>query len=151
VLGVERRDAEAPVTYASIVVQKDRDEPVYVQLAPGWSPEGSAGDVRREPSTTAAAGSSDQDILAPAEEQACVSFSAEARFRNHAHDHFVRLLSRCEKSVVCTVSTDVNPSGVEAEVRPSEHAEVLTFRGSPAREFEARVGCRWGEQSPRRQ
>jgi hypothetical protein len=150
VLGVERRDAEAPVTYASIVAQSDPDEPVYVQLAPGWSLERPSNDVRHYPSTTVTADSpSPSDLLAPAREQACVGFAAEARFRNHAHDHIVRLLSRCQKTVLCAVTTDVNPRGVEVEVRPSEHVEVLTFRGSPAREFEARVACAWGQQSPR--
>jgi hypothetical protein len=142
VLGVERSVPDAPATYASIVVQPEGDEPVRVQPAPGWSFEETSNDVRRYPSTMVATGASPV-LLAADEKQACVSFSAEARFRNLAHDHVVRLLSRCRAPVRCAVSTDVNPTGVEVDVRPSEHVEVLTYRGSPAREFEAHVECAW--------
>jgi hypothetical protein len=147
VLGVERSVPDAPATYASIVVQPEGEDLVRMQLAPGWSLEAPSNDVRLYPSTMIHASPS-PGMLAPVEKQACVSFSAEARLRNYAHDHLVRLLSRCRATVRCAVSTDVNPEGVEVEVRPSEHLEVLTYRGSPAREFEARVECEWRAQTP---
>lgn len=36
VLGVERSVPDSPATYVSIVVQPDREQPVRVELAPGW-------------------------------------------------------------------------------------------------------------------
>jgi hypothetical protein len=145
VLGVERSVPDAPATYASIVVHPG-DEVVSVQPAPGWSLESGSHDARVYPSTIVASTSSSAGVPARPDQRACVSFSAEARFRNHAHDHVVHLLSRCRTSVLCAVSTDVNRSGVDVDVKPSEHVEVITFRGSPAREFEARVHCAWRER-----
>jgi hypothetical protein len=78
----------------------------------------------------------------PAQDRACVHYWPEARFRNYAYDHVVHLLSRCEERALCAVSSDVNPKPVLVEVPPGERVEVLTFRGSPAREFRPFVECR---------
>jgi len=79
----------------------------------------------------------------PARGLTCVDFWPEARFRNYAYDHLVHLLSRCDVRALCAVSSDVNPRPVDVAVLPNEHVEVLTFRGSPAREFSPRVKCRF--------
>jgi hypothetical protein len=73
---------------------------------------------------------------------ACVSSWGEARYRNAGYDHIVHLQNRCEKTVLCRVTTNVNPDPVEGTVAPREEREVLTFRGSPAREFVPKVDCR---------
>lgn len=71
----------------------------------------------------------------------CVDSWAEARYRNYAYDHVVHLLSRCRTEVVCFVSTNVNPSAVRVELPAGAEMEVLTYRGSPAREFTPNVRC----------
>lgn len=73
---------------------------------------------------------------------ACVSAWGEARYGNAGYDHIVHIKNRCEKTVLCRVTTNVNPDPVEGTVAPREEREVLTFRGSPAREFVPKVDCR---------
>lgn len=72
----------------------------------------------------------------------CVESWPEARYRAYGYDHIVHLRSRCRVTADCTVTTDVSPEASRAVVRPAEHVEVLTFRGSPAREFTPTVVCR---------
>jgi hypothetical protein len=74
---------------------------------------------------------------------ACVEFQPEVRFRNSGYDHLVHLRSRCDRRTICAVATDVNPTPVDVPVPPREHVTVLTFRGSPAREFTPIVSCRF--------
>lgn len=76
----------------------------------------------------------------------CVDHWPEARYRNFGYDHIVHLASRCRESAVCQVSTDVNPEAQSATVKPQEHVEVLTFRGSPASTFSASVSCKAAPQ-----
>jgi len=71
----------------------------------------------------------------------CIDVRSEARYRNYGYDHIVVLESRCSQKARCEVSTDVNPALETLSMPPSERAEVLTFRGSPARQFFARVRC----------
>lgn len=72
----------------------------------------------------------------------CVEVWGEARYRNYGYDHIVHLKSHCPTAASCDVSTNVNPEAVRAVVLPQQHLEVLTFRGSPAREFIPRAECR---------
>lgn len=71
----------------------------------------------------------------------CMRWHQEARYRGYGYDHLVTLVSHCERSVACEVSTDVAPSAVTVAVAPGATETVLTFRGSPAREFTASVVC----------
>lgn len=73
---------------------------------------------------------------------ACVETWGEARYRNYGYDHIVHLRNRCEKAVICRVSSNVNPDPSEVTVASKMEAEVMTFRGSPAREFVPKVDCR---------
>lgn len=72
---------------------------------------------------------------------ACVDAWGESRYRS-GYDHIVHLRNRCQKTVVCRVSTNVNPEPVEGTVAPGEERELLTFRGSPARDFIPKVDCK---------
>lgn len=78
-----------------------------------------------------------------AEAPACVKHRAEARYRNLGYDHLVHVSNGCDRPVACRVSTNVNPDPVEIALSPGESREVVTWRGSPAREFTARVACRF--------
>jgi hypothetical protein len=85
-------------------------------------------------STARAAGESNTSL-------ACVEAWGESRYRV-GYDHIVHLRNRCEKTVVCRVSTNVNPDPVVGTLAPGEERELLTFRGSPARDFVPKVDCR---------
>jgi len=78
-----------------------------------------------------------------AEAPACVKHRAEARYRNLGYDHLVHVSNGCDQKVACRVSTNVNTEPVELGLNPGEAREVVTWRGSPAREFTARVVCRF--------
>jgi hypothetical protein len=72
---------------------------------------------------------------------ACIQHWPEVRYGNLGYDHLVHLRNDCRARANCTVSTNVNPKAIQAEVRAGGEAEVLTMRGSPAREFTAQVDC----------
>jgi hypothetical protein len=78
---------------------------------------------------------------APTDTPACVKQRTEARYRNLGYDHLVHLRNGCDARVACRVSTNVNPEPAELTLSPGEERELVTWRGSPAREFTARVSC----------
>jgi hypothetical protein len=71
----------------------------------------------------------------------CVRVSAEARYRGLGYEHVVHLENGCDKDVVCLVATDVNPEQQTVSVPPGVAADVITFIGSPSREFVPHVTC----------
>jgi hypothetical protein len=71
----------------------------------------------------------------------CVEYWPEVRYRNYGYDHWVHLWNRCDVPAVCDVASDVNPKPVRVEIAPRDRIEILTTRGSPAREFTPRVSC----------
>src|SRR4051812_46590926 len=81
------------------------------------------------------AAATEQPILA------CVTVTSEARYGGYGYNHIVRIANGCEQPVACVVSTDVNPAAENVTVRPKEVREVVTFWGSPAREFISHVRC----------
>lgn len=74
----------------------------------------------------------------------CIQVWGEARYRNMGYDHIVHINNRCPDSAVCDVATDANPVAIRVTVPPNQEVEVLTFRGSPSREFMPKVECRLG-------
>lgn len=82
------------------------------------------------------------DAGAPSALPACISVGTEARYVPYGYNHVVLLKSGCSKPATCTVATDVNPQAVTAEVAANTSVEVLTFSGSPAQAFRARVTCK---------
>ncbi len=71
----------------------------------------------------------------------CVQWKSEVRYSGYGYDHLVHLDNQCDHAVTCHVTTDVNPEGVKESLKPKAKATVLTMRGSPAREFKAKVSC----------
>ena len=71
----------------------------------------------------------------------CVSWKAEARFVGVAYNHLVHLHNKCEYNAECEVTTDVNPKGSKVQLPKDKKTTVMTFRGSPSREFKAKVTC----------
>ena len=75
----------------------------------------------------------------------CVEYNAEARYSGVGYDHLVHISNHCERTVACEVSTNVNPDKMRVSVASKATETVLTWRGSPAREFAAAVSCRLSE------
>jgi hypothetical protein len=83
-----------------------------------------------------------QDAGAPAALPACIQVSTDSRYVPYGYNHVVILKSGCSKAATCNVSTDVSPQAAAAEVAAGTTVEVLTFAGSPAQTFRARVTCK---------
>ena len=73
---------------------------------------------------------------------ACVHWRTEVRYANYGYDHWVVIHNGCQREAACVVTTNVNPEPIHVGVPEDTTKEVLTFRGSPARQFHARVVCR---------
>jgi hypothetical protein len=71
----------------------------------------------------------------------CVDVWGEARYRNYGYDHLVHVANHCAEPVRCDVWTSVNPARISVTVAAHDSKEVLTFRGSPAREFVPGAEC----------
>jgi hypothetical protein len=71
----------------------------------------------------------------------CVAYQTEASYAGVGYDHLVHLTNNCDKPAVCSVSTNVNPEPASVALAPGEKQTLVTWRGSPAREFTADVSC----------
>jgi hypothetical protein len=80
------------------------------------------------------------DAAAPV--PACIAVSTDSRYVPWGYNHVVTLRSSCARPATCLVSTDVNPQVQAVDVASGATVEVVTFMGSPAYTFVARVSCR---------
>ncbi|HEX7670345.1 MAG TPA: hypothetical protein VF395_12205 [Polyangiaceae bacterium] len=71
----------------------------------------------------------------------CIDVWPEARYRNYGYDHIVHINNHCAERAVCEVSTDVSPRSQRVTVDAGQELEVLTFRGSPSRDFQPLARC----------
>ena len=72
---------------------------------------------------------------------ACVTVATSAPYRI-GYDHVVTIENGCRTEADCTVSTDVSPAPITAVVPPRTSVDVVTWRGSPSRQFRADVTCK---------
>ncbi|MCP4675617.1 MAG: hypothetical protein GY854_08965 [Deltaproteobacteria bacterium] len=72
----------------------------------------------------------------------CVRWTKEARLVGVAFNHLVHLHNQCKHAVRCEVTTNANPQPSRADLLPDAKKTVLTFRGSPARDFKVKVICK---------
>jgi len=71
----------------------------------------------------------------------CVDVTTQARFASIGYDHIVILKSECKKAVKCQVRTNVTSEPASVTLAPAAEESVVTWRGSPAREFTPDVTC----------
>lgn len=71
----------------------------------------------------------------------CVKVRPEVRYGALGYDHIVHLRNVCDHTYQCAVKTNVNPQPIDVAVPARFEVQVVTFRGSPAREFVAYVDC----------
>lgn len=72
----------------------------------------------------------------------CVKHQGHARYQGFAWDHIVSIRNECEKAVACTVTTSANPEATNADVPARQEQHVVTFLGSPSRDFTYDLTCR---------
>jgi hypothetical protein len=78
-------------------------------------------------------------------EPPCILARTESPYRNYGYDHIVHLQNRCDAAVRCQVSSDVRSDPIDVGVDPGARVEVVLWRGSPVRLFNAKVDCRWAK------
>ncbi len=71
----------------------------------------------------------------------CAQVRAEAPYQAYGYTHIVAIDNHCEAPVRCRVATNVDPEWRALRVPAGETGQVVTRRGSPASEFEARARC----------
>lgn len=71
----------------------------------------------------------------------CVDVRKLVIYRAFGYDHIVNVDNHCKFSVDCAIWTNVNPKKIRVKVASGDRAEVLTFRGSPARIFTPYAKC----------
>lgn len=78
----------------------------------------------------------------------CVRVWGEARYRNSGYDHIVHVNNGCSAPALCEISTSANPTHTRLTVLPRQEVELLTFQGSPARDFDVHAECNLVLDSP---
>jgi hypothetical protein len=74
----------------------------------------------------------------------CISMTTEARSRNGSngsYDHVVHLTNQCGADASCTVSTNVQPEPIWADVANKKHVEVVMLEGSREAVFRPTAFC----------
>jgi len=71
----------------------------------------------------------------------CADVTKQAPYQGYGYSHIVSIENGCEYDLRCRVSTDVTPQPQSVRVEEGETELVVTRRGSPASEFQARVDC----------
>lgn len=72
----------------------------------------------------------------------CVQVHPRVRY-SLGYDHLVDLKNGCPRRVSCEVWTNVNPERQTAVLGVQESATVVTYIGSPAREFQPQTECKY--------
>jgi hypothetical protein len=93
-----------------------------------------------EPSPAMAVPSKRPTIAEPPLE-VCVGVWTEARYVGFGYNHIVHVANGCNAAASCTVTTNVNPEPQTVAVPPGSRTDVVTFVGSPASTFAAKVEC----------
>jgi len=78
---------------------------------------------------------------ARSEKPVCAKWWTQVVATAWGYNHVVYVENQCDQKMSCTISIDVAPQPITAAVAGKERAEVVTFRGSPSREFHAKVEC----------
>ena len=71
----------------------------------------------------------------------CVEVTKEAPYQAYGYTHIVVVRNGCDSRIRCQVSTNVDPDPQRITVAAGETSRTATRRGSPSREFDARVTC----------
>ncbi len=71
----------------------------------------------------------------------CVAVGGASVWGGFGYNHLVFLTNRCEATVLCTVTTNVDPEPQEATVPINMTVQVVTAVNSPVRMFIPFVSC----------
>ena len=74
----------------------------------------------------------------------CADARGSVRQEAYGYTHVVTLKNGCAKQVECALWTDVDPEPrTTVSAAPGQAVEIITRRGSPAREVSAHKSCRF--------
>ncbi len=71
----------------------------------------------------------------------CAKVTAHARYEAYGYTHVIELQNTCDKPVICSVWTDVDPAKVTLRAEPGTTESLVTRKGSPARAVAAQSEC----------
>jgi len=71
----------------------------------------------------------------------CLTWRTEARYRNYGYDHLVHIHNGCDVRAACSITTSASPDVIRVSIGAGADVTVVTFVGSPSREFTADVQC----------
>jgi hypothetical protein len=72
----------------------------------------------------------------------CAVVTASASYVAYGYNHIITLTNSCKKAVECAVWTDIDPEPrTTLRLLPGESSELVTRRGSPARDVTAFKQC----------
>ena len=70
----------------------------------------------------------------------CASAEKQSRYVA-GYDHLVHVTNTCDFAITCKVKTTVNPEWIEGTLAPKAKHTFVTFKGSPAYEFDYTLSC----------
>jgi hypothetical protein len=85
--------------------------------------------------------SSERPRIAESPAMVCVGVWSEARYVGFGYNHIVHVANGCNVPTSCTVTTNVNPEPQTVIIPAGSRTDVVTFVGSPASTFTAKVEC----------
>ncbi len=71
----------------------------------------------------------------------CVTHRGHVIYQAYGYTHFVAIENGCEEAVSCRVRTSATSAEVRVRLDASSSKEIVTRRGSPAREFAVTLRC----------
>lgn len=71
----------------------------------------------------------------------CVAIGGASVWGGFGYNHLVFLTNRCEATILCTVTTNIDPEPQEATVPINATVQVVTATNSPMRAFIPFVSC----------
>lgn len=85
-----------------------------------------------------------EPVLPAPSADVCALASGSVRMEAYGYTHVVTLKNGCTRTVECALWTDVDPEPrTTVTATPGRSAEIITRRGSPAREVTAFKTCRF--------
>ena len=71
----------------------------------------------------------------------CITMTSEARSEGGGYDHVVHLTNQCGAPASCTVSTNVEPNPIWADLPNQQDTVVVTGKGSSETAFRPQAFC----------
>ena len=98
----------------------------------------------KPPKAPSPAAPSEAPVAKAVPADACAEARGSARYEAYGYTHVVTLRNGCDKPVECALWTNVDPEPrTSVQAAPGQSIDIVTRRGSPAREVVAQKSCRY--------